>query len=57
MSYREMSGDPDTPLYPREELDEWLDSDPSYQEWSETIELENRRQQELDDDRHTQSPE
>ena len=50
MSYREMSGDPDTPLYPREELDEWLDSDPSYQEWSETIELENRRQQELDDE-------
>ena len=49
MSYREMYGDPDTPDT-RAEWDEWLDSDPSYQEWSETIELENRRQQELDDE-------
>ena len=30
----------------REEIDQFLDDDPAYQEWSETIELENREAQE-----------
>ena len=34
------------PMCSRAEWDEWLDSDPAYREWSETVELENRQEDE-----------
>ena len=40
--YQDNTPDPDT----RAEWDEWLDSDPAFQEWSETVELENRQEDE-----------
>ena len=41
-----MSGYQDNTPDTRAEWDEWLDSDPAYQEWSQTVELENRQEDE-----------